>query len=244
MCAAVRYRVTGPLRDVVGCHCSQCRRMTGHFMAATAARLADFALLADTTLRWYAASAEARRGFCAACGSTLFWAGNGQGLPQHCRRYAGRCARAEVRLPHLRCRPGCVLPDRARRAADQGRQVLAADPAGVSAAPGRVQLLPADAAPRGALEEPRWSDFRDRRASAGGRVFRSSTGASAARRSTARARSRASRGSTGSSSSSKANCRCRSRTSPPWCCRRRVHPGDSPGMPQAPAHHWPARCTI
>ena len=30
---------TGPLRDVVGCHCSQCRRMTGHFMAATAARL-------------------------------------------------------------------------------------------------------------------------------------------------------------------------------------------------------------
>ena len=76
MCAAVRYRVTGPLRDVVGCHCSQCRRMTSHFMAATAARLADFALLADTTLRWYAASAEARRGFCAACGSTLFWAGN------------------------------------------------------------------------------------------------------------------------------------------------------------------------
>ena len=47
MCAAVRYQVTGPLRDVVGCHCSQCRRMTGHFMAASAARLADFSILSD-----------------------------------------------------------------------------------------------------------------------------------------------------------------------------------------------------
>jgi hypothetical protein len=78
MCAAVRYRVSGPLRDVVGCHCSQCRRMTGHFMAATAARVADFALLSQAPLRWYEASAEARRGFCSACGSTLFWAGNGK----------------------------------------------------------------------------------------------------------------------------------------------------------------------
>jgi hypothetical protein len=77
MCAAVRYQVTGPLRDVVGCHCSQCRRMTGHFMAASAARLADFSVLCDATLRWYEASADARRGFCATCGSTLFWSGRG-----------------------------------------------------------------------------------------------------------------------------------------------------------------------
>jgi len=27
-----------PLRPVVACHCTQCRRMTGHFLAATAAR--------------------------------------------------------------------------------------------------------------------------------------------------------------------------------------------------------------
>jgi len=78
MCGAVRYRVAGALRDVVGCHCSQCRRMTGHFMAATAARLADFTMLSDAQLRWYEASAEARRGFCVTCGSTLFWAGNGK----------------------------------------------------------------------------------------------------------------------------------------------------------------------
>ncbi len=78
MCGAVRYRVNGPLRDVVGCHCSQCRRMTGHFLAATAARVADFKLLTDAPLRWYEASAEARRGFCGRCGSTLFWAAHGK----------------------------------------------------------------------------------------------------------------------------------------------------------------------
>ncbi len=78
MCGSVRYAVTGPLRDVVGCHCSQCRRMTGHFMAATAARLSEFTILSGGELRWFDASAEARRGFCGRCGSTLFWAGAGR----------------------------------------------------------------------------------------------------------------------------------------------------------------------
>jgi hypothetical protein len=78
MCGAVRYSVAGPLRDVVGCHCTQCRRMTGHFMAATAARLKDFAIIREGELGWYEASAHARRGFCARCGSTLFWAGHGK----------------------------------------------------------------------------------------------------------------------------------------------------------------------
>jgi len=78
LCGAVRYRVAGPLRPVIMCHCSQCRRMTGHVMAATAARRADFRLLAEEGLSWYASSHEARRGFCARCGSTLFWDGAGR----------------------------------------------------------------------------------------------------------------------------------------------------------------------
>ena len=73
LCGAVRYEVHGALRPVVMCHCTQCRRMTGHVMAATAARRRDFRLLALEALTWYASSAEARRGFCAQCGSTLFW---------------------------------------------------------------------------------------------------------------------------------------------------------------------------
>lgn len=79
ICGAVRYAVAGPMRPVIACHCTQCRRMTGHFMAATAARRADFHLLTSAGLRWFSASSRARRGFCAECGSTLFWDGTGLG---------------------------------------------------------------------------------------------------------------------------------------------------------------------
>src|ERR1700735_4617008 len=44
MCGAVRYRVDGPLRSIVVCHCEQCRRMTGHVLAATAAKRGTFEL--------------------------------------------------------------------------------------------------------------------------------------------------------------------------------------------------------
>jgi hypothetical protein len=78
MCGAVRYAVNGPLRDVVGCHCSQCRRWSGHYLAATAARLSDFVIRSGERLCWFEISPEARRGFCGRCGSTLFWAGTGK----------------------------------------------------------------------------------------------------------------------------------------------------------------------
>ena len=78
LCGAVRYRVSGDLRAIIMCHCTQCRRMTGHFMAATAARRTDFHLVEEAGLNWYAASDQARRGFCTRCGSTLFWDGVGR----------------------------------------------------------------------------------------------------------------------------------------------------------------------
>ncbi len=78
LCGGVRYRVSGALRPIVICHCTQCRRMTGHVMAATAARRADFQLLEARELKWYEASGVARRGFCGRCGSTLFWEGVGR----------------------------------------------------------------------------------------------------------------------------------------------------------------------
>jgi hypothetical protein len=71
LCGAVRYRVTGPLRDVVACHCGQCRRSSGHHVAATAARRDDVAITGEVT--WFGSSPEARRGFCARCGSNLLW---------------------------------------------------------------------------------------------------------------------------------------------------------------------------
>lgn len=78
LCGAVRYAVSGPMRHVVACHCTQCRRTTGHFMAATAAKRSDFHLVRSEALQWYASSEGSRRGFCGRCGSTLFWEGKGR----------------------------------------------------------------------------------------------------------------------------------------------------------------------
>ena len=73
LCGAVRYEVRGPLRPVVYCHCSQCRRTSGHYVAASACGADDLTLLADEALRWYDSSPRAQRGFCSICGGNLFW---------------------------------------------------------------------------------------------------------------------------------------------------------------------------
>jgi hypothetical protein len=78
LCGAIRYEVAGPLRNVIACHCTQCRKQTGHFMAATAAKHQHFRLTSENSLRWYRSSDKADRGFCQICGSTLFWQGKGR----------------------------------------------------------------------------------------------------------------------------------------------------------------------
>ena len=78
-CGGVRYTVDGPLREVISCHCSQCRKTSGHYVAATNAPRAALRLTADDTLTWYHASDTARRGFCARCGGNLFWEPLGRG---------------------------------------------------------------------------------------------------------------------------------------------------------------------
>ncbi len=73
LCGDVRFEVHGPLRPVIYCHCSMCRRGSGHFDAATACAPEHLRLLSAQSLRWYRSSASARRGFCSTCGSQLFW---------------------------------------------------------------------------------------------------------------------------------------------------------------------------
>lgn len=77
LCGAVRFRTTGPLREVVACHCSQCRRQTGHYYAATNVIDANLELKGAENVGWYRASETAGRGFCRTCGSALFWKGDG-----------------------------------------------------------------------------------------------------------------------------------------------------------------------
>ena len=76
LCGAVRYEVTGPLRDVLICHCMECRRWNDHASASSAARKQGLVLLESQGLRWIDSpnsDAGARRGFCGECGSSLFW---------------------------------------------------------------------------------------------------------------------------------------------------------------------------
>jgi hypothetical protein len=72
-CGAVRYAVRGPIRDIIACHCEQCRRTSGHFVAATACRRQYFFLETESGLRWYSAVPGFRRGFCGNCGSSLLF---------------------------------------------------------------------------------------------------------------------------------------------------------------------------
>lgn len=73
MCGAVAFEVDGELRDVVNCHCHRCRRWTGHYWAATAARTDAMTFASDATLTWFTPAAGVEYGFCHGCGSSLFW---------------------------------------------------------------------------------------------------------------------------------------------------------------------------
>ena len=73
LCGGVAFEVHGDLRPVIFCHCTQCRKQTGHYLAATSCALKDFRLIQSASLAWYKASPAAKRGFCNLCGSTMFW---------------------------------------------------------------------------------------------------------------------------------------------------------------------------
>jgi len=77
LCGSVRYSVNGPMRAVVACHCTQCRKQSGHYFAASGADDRDLTIEDGGTLKWYAASDDAKRGFCGDCGSALFWKSDG-----------------------------------------------------------------------------------------------------------------------------------------------------------------------
>jgi hypothetical protein len=76
LCGAVRFVTTGPLREVVFCHCSQCRKQSGLYVAATSVAAEALELRGGDNITWFAASDFAKRGFCRVCGSSLFWRPN------------------------------------------------------------------------------------------------------------------------------------------------------------------------
>lgn len=79
LCGAVVFEITGELRASVACHCTQCRKTSGHYWSATQVPTAQLSITKDEGLKWYQSSQTARRGFCQHCGSSLFWQMDGEG---------------------------------------------------------------------------------------------------------------------------------------------------------------------
>ncbi|WP_136656858.1 GFA family protein [Nitratireductor sp. XY-223] len=73
LCGAVNYTAGGPIRDVIACHCTQCRKQTGHHYATTNIVDEQLKVTGLQYITWYHASDDAKRGFCRICGSALFW---------------------------------------------------------------------------------------------------------------------------------------------------------------------------
>jgi hypothetical protein len=79
LCGAIRFEIEGPLRDVVVCHCGQCRRQHGSPPGYSQVAWEHIRLEGEVALAWYRSSEKARRGFCRICGSSLFWEPIGAG---------------------------------------------------------------------------------------------------------------------------------------------------------------------
>ncbi len=73
LCGAVRFAVAGRLPEPNACHCSQCRKQSGHFWASSDVKRDALTLEGAANLTWFQASDKVRRGFCATCGSFLIW---------------------------------------------------------------------------------------------------------------------------------------------------------------------------
>lgn len=73
LCGAVSFEVAGALAAPDACHCTQCRKQSGHVWASTNVARAALTIAGEQHVRWYRSSEKVRRGFCSVCGSVLFW---------------------------------------------------------------------------------------------------------------------------------------------------------------------------
>jgi hypothetical protein len=73
LCGAVRFEVAGELRPPDACHCSQCRKHSGHYFVSTDLPRAAVTIHGADKVTWFHSSEQVRRGFCGTCGSSLFW---------------------------------------------------------------------------------------------------------------------------------------------------------------------------
>ena len=73
LCGAIHVEVRGDLHAPDACHCSQCRRWSGHIWASTDVPRDRLTVTGEDQIRWFQSSDRVRRGFCGTCGSVMFW---------------------------------------------------------------------------------------------------------------------------------------------------------------------------
>jgi hypothetical protein len=73
LCGAISFEVTGELAPGDACHCTQCRRQSGHYWASTNVPRDRLTVRGMDNIAWFQSSEKIRRGFCRTCGSVLFW---------------------------------------------------------------------------------------------------------------------------------------------------------------------------
>jgi len=80
-CGAVRYRIAaGPSLETL-CGCRMCQRASGNFLSAFY-QVPDAAVTWETDPQIFRSSDVAERGFCAACGTPLFFREIGGGMTE------------------------------------------------------------------------------------------------------------------------------------------------------------------
>ncbi len=73
LCGAITFEVEGELPGPDACHCTACRKWSGHYAAGTDVKRAALTIHGAGAITWYASSERVRRGFCSTCGASLFF---------------------------------------------------------------------------------------------------------------------------------------------------------------------------
>lgn len=87
LCGVVVFAAARDGASADACHCSQCRRWSGHYWASVNVDFDTLKFISgEASVGWFRSSDLVRRGFCRNCGSALFW--HPDRHPTHGRRIA------------------------------------------------------------------------------------------------------------------------------------------------------------
>ncbi|MDW4550142.1 GFA family protein [Defluviimonas sp. D31] len=73
LCGGVAFTVPGAAGPITACHCTQCRKLSGHYAASFDADENAVTWRNRETLDEYRTPGDGRRGFCTRCGASLWF---------------------------------------------------------------------------------------------------------------------------------------------------------------------------